>query len=218
MKILQKHPILPYILPFLLFILFTGLTPYIPGTLTYAYPLKTVLVALTLALCWPLIPELKAAPKLSHIVYAIALGILVFVIWIFDPAWYPHLGKSVAFDPLVNLPQPYSHGWIAIRILGACLLVPIIEEVFWRGFVLRWLIHEDFQKVPLGSFTWQSFIICSILFGVEHHEWLVGIVAGVAYAYLLYKTKNLWACILSHGVTNLLLGIYVVMTQRWYFW
>jgi len=63
-----------------------------------------------------------------------------------------------------------------------------------------------------------SFIFISILFGLEHHRWLVGIAAGMIYAGVLYKEKNLFAPILSHALTNLLLGVYVLYTRQWSFW
>jgi hypothetical protein len=93
-----------------------------------------------------------------------------------------------------------------------------MEELFWRSFLLRYAITSDFKSIPLGQFSWFSFIAISLLFGLEHHRWLVGIVAGMVYAGLLYRRKNLFDPIVSHAITNLLLGIYVVVTGKWSFW
>lgn len=121
--------------------------------------------------------------------------------------------------------DPYKYGidllaWfiIAFRLAGAVIVVPIFEELFWRSFALRWLIKDDFLSVPIGAFTWFSFAVVTLGFGFEHHEWLVGLIAGVLYAVLLYKTKRLFDCVLAHAVTNLLLGIYVLSTQQWHLW
>ena len=141
-------------------------------------------------------------------------GILVFVLWVSLDGLYPHLGTATD--------QSYAAGasayGIAIRLIGASLVVPVAEEVFWRSFALRFLIRSDFKAVPLGQFTWFSFVFVSLAFGFEHHRWLVGIIAGMVYAALLYRSRNLFSPILSHAVTNALLGVYVIMTGKYYFW
>jgi CAAX protease family protein len=57
-----------------------------------------------------------------------------------------------------------------------------------------------------------------ILFAVEHDRWLAGLMAGAAYTMLLYWTQRLWPCILAHGLTNLLLGVHVLLTHDWRYW
>jgi CAAX prenyl protease-like protein len=93
-----------------------------------------------------------------------------------------------------------------------------MEELFWRSFLLRYLISPHFQAVRLGTFTPFSFVATVVLFGVEHDLWLAGMMAGAAYTLLLYKTGRLWPCILAHAVTNLSLGIHVLMTGQWQWW
>ncbi len=107
---------------------------------------------------------------------------------------------------------------MALRLTGATLLVPVAEELFWRGFILRWIVNPDFQKVPIGTFTWPSFVLTSLLFATEHNRWLVGLVAGIVYNLLVYRTRSLFACMVAHGVTNLALGVYVLNTGLWTFW
>jgi uncharacterized protein len=107
---------------------------------------------------------------------------------------------------------------IFFRMFGAVLVVPVMEEIFWRSFALRVLIDHDFKKVPVGRFTWFSFIAVSVAFGFAHHQWLPGIIAGLVYAAVLYRTKNLFSPILSHAVTNLLLGLYVLWSGEWHYW
>ena len=105
------------------------------------------------------------------------------------------------------------------RIAGAVLVVPIMEELFWRGWMIRWLVKEDFRSVPLGLFTWESLGITVVLFGLEHGAlWHVGMITGALYNWLLYRTRSLWACILAHAITNLLLGLWVVSKGAWNFW
>ena len=120
-----------------------------------------------------------------------------------------------------STPLPQFHSttqrtfFYAFHLAGAALVVPLAEELFYRSFALRLLIRSDFQSVPLDRFSWFGFIVVSLAFGFEHHRWLPGVVAGMAYAGVLYRTKNLFSPIQSHAVTNLLLGIYVLVTGQW---
>ena len=93
-----------------------------------------------------------------------------------------------------------------------------MEELFWRSFFIRYLIGPDFSKVPIGMATWPSFLLTTVLFGLEHNLFFAGIMAGIAYNLLLYYTRSISHCIIAHGLTNLLLGIYVLTTERWHFW
>ena len=129
----------------------------------------------------------------------------------------PQMGHS-EFNPYEYASGYWINLLIAVRLTGAALVVPIMEELFWRSFALRYAITSEFRSIPLGRFSWFSFIFISILFGLEHHRWLVGIAAGMIYAGVLYKEKNLFAPILSHALTNLLLGVYVLYTRQWSFW
>ncbi len=83
---------------------------------------------------------------------------------------------------------------------------------------MHYLINPDFRSVPMGAFTWFSFMGVGILFGLEHHRVIVGIIVGLLYNLLLIRQKKLKGAILAHGVTNLGLGIYVLLTGSWMFW
>jgi hypothetical protein len=93
-----------------------------------------------------------------------------------------------------------------------------MEELFWRSFLLRYIINSDFMSVRVGTYTLFSFLVGSGLFGLEHTLVLAGIMAGIAYSLLLYWTKSIYQCVLSHAVTNFVLGIYVLQTGYWQFW
>jgi hypothetical protein len=149
---------------------------------------------------------------------ATAAGIVVLVLWILPEGLYPLLGARAPFDPFRALPRGQAFVWIGVRLLGAAVVVPFVEEFFWRGFLIRWLVRSDFRTVPLGTFTWYSFLATVLLFAVEHDRWLAGLIAGVVYNLLYYRTRSLKACILAHGVTNLGLGVYVLATARWGLW
>ncbi len=127
--------------------------------------------------------------------------------------------QSSLFDPqALGRSQTAAIAWIGARLLGSSLVVPVMEELFWRSFLMRYLIKPDFRSVPMGAFTWLSFLGTAILFGLEHHQVVAGVFAGLLYGLLLVHQRNLKGVNLAHGVTNLGLGIYVVITGNWMFW
>ena len=204
----------PYVMPFGVFLLFTGIASYTSVSVFWSYPAKTILVGVMLLAFRHEYTEIKL--KLSWL--AILMGLLTFVLWILPEGYYPLLGQSEEFTPYQLTSRGWRLAWIGFRMAGAIVIVPIMEELFWRSFLLRYLINPDFKQVPLGAFSWLSFCGTVILFGVEHHRWLPGIVAGIIYTLLLYRKKDLSDCILSHATTNLALGIYVLATRQWKYW
>lgn len=206
----------PYIVPFLVFGLLTyagsdALSPHAPYLI---YPFKTLIVGAVLYFYRHTYSELH----LNFSWMAVFVGIVVFVIWVAPEGMYPLLTEPSGFTPHIY-PSPWiSGGLIFFRLLGAVVVVPIMEELFWRSFALRWLIDEEFTRVAIGKFTWFSCVVVVLGFGFEHHRWLVGLIAGVLYNSLLYYKKDLFSCVLAHAITNLLLGIYVLITHQWTFW
>jgi len=211
---LMKRPYIPYIAPFALFALVTYMAPLFNISRGILYPIKTVVVAASLIYFWKVYRD---EIRFSFDWLAPLSGVFVFIIWVLPEGYYPQMGHS-EFNP-----HEYASGYgvfllIAVRLAGASLVVPVMEELFWRSFALRFAIDTDFKSVSLGQFSWFSFIFISALFGLEHHRWLVGIIAGLVYAGVLYRSKNLFSPILSHGITNFLLGLYVIFTHKWSFW
>ena len=97
--------------------------------------------------------------------------------------------------------------------------VPILEELFWRGWLLRWMIHQEFTKVQIGAYTASAFWTVALLFASEHGPyWEVGLAAGLIYNWWLIRTKNLADCIVAHAVTNGALSAYVLLTGNWQYW
>ncbi len=217
---LLRKPWFPYVVPFVLFLLLTELSRIFPEFTHIIYIIKTIFVGVLL---WLFRHKYRHdfSGKLSIYKYLAALitGVLVLIIWVAPEEYLFQAGESAGFDP-------YSFGWsssytvvlIAVRIMGASLVVPVMEELFWRSFILRYLINPDFQKIPLGTFTWFSFTGTAILFGLEHHRIIPGVIAGIIYNLIIIRQKKLMGCIVAHGVTNWGLGIYVLMTKNWTFW
>jgi hypothetical protein len=208
---------LPYIVPFLFFAVLTYILPLSGLKELFIYPVKTLIVFLVLFWFWK---DIKQEIRFSFDFTAVFAGILVFFIWVGLEGFYPAAGNDDFLNPFIKISSEIYivYLWIFIRFIGACIAVPIIEELFWRSFALRFLIDPDIKKIPFASFSWFSFIVVSVAFGFEHYRWLPGIIAGLIYALLYYRTKNLFSPVISHGVTNFLLGIYVVSTGQFEFW
>jgi hypothetical protein len=109
---------------------------------------------------------------------------------------------------------------VVSRIAVACIAVPIVEELFWRAFLLRALIRWDhFERVPLGKFTWFSFLGTSLLSTLQHPDnWAVSIACWMFFNGLFYWTRSIRCLILVHAFTNLALYIYAVAYRDWLFW
>jgi hypothetical protein len=220
------------IFPFALFMLFIGLEEVLhfaigSGWVTasdhfflYLYPVKAGFVALSLVVWWKNYAEVCIADlgRLSHTIISIFIGLVVFVLWINMDWPFAVFGNLQGFNPAIIEENSLRYFFMGSRLIGAVIVVPVMEELFWRSFLIRYFIDPKFDAVPIGHFTWASFLIMSVLFGLEHSLVLAGIMAGVAYNVVLYRTKSISQCILSHAVTNLALGIYVLNSGQWKFW
>ena len=211
---MEYQAVIPYIVPMAVFAVFTYGAEVVPVSPGILYLIKTVLTATAL---YYFRNEFRHEIQLKFSLTATLAGIVVFVIWVASDGLYPYI-RTPGFNPYDNNSATAAFFTMTIRLLGATLVVPIMEEVFWRSFALRYLIRFDFRSVTLGAFSWFSFITVSIAFGLAHHHWLPGIATGMIFAWTLYRSKNLFEPILAHGVANFLLGIYVIQTQSWSFW
>lgn len=106
-------------------------------------------------------------------------------------------------------------GWLALRIFGFALIVPIVEELAFRGYLHRALISRKFESVAPGAFSWIALIVTSLLFGALHGRWLAGALAGAAFAVTLYRSKTLSGPIAAHVAANGIIAVYAVMMERW---
>ncbi|MBN1269474.1 MAG: CAAX prenyl protease-related protein [Kiritimatiellae bacterium] len=174
-------------------------------------------------------------PRIRCFPFAAAVGVVVFGLWVvMETSWagrWPGLQSLYlrwAVLPLGKVPEPLSvfpyapetGGWGAavVRLLGSALVISVIEEFFWRGFLYRWLIAKDFLRVDPGRLHALWFAVAAVFFAMEHNRWLAGLLAGVAYGLVYVRTRDLWSACLAHAVTNFLLGLYVLATASYSFW
>jgi exosortase E/protease (VPEID-CTERM system) len=149
---------------------------------------------------------------------AVALGSLVFLIWI---GLEPLAGSARTGEPsaLAQASMITRMAWLAFRVLGGVITVPIAEELAFRGFLLRRLVSADFEAVAWRTFAWVPFLISSIGFGVLHGDrWLAGTIAGMIYALAMMRRGRIGEAAAAHAVTNALLAIYVLVTGNWQLW
>ena len=214
---------LRYVLPFIVFVAFLAGASYLPVPDIWEYPLRVFTMAAILWFYSRSIIDLRVRNWLG----TIALGIGVFVIWIAPDVLWPHYRESPIFQNQLtgkiasSVPELLRTSWIVLlfRTIRASLIVPIVEELFWRGWMLRWLINPEFEKVPLGAYTATAFWITTALFASEHGPyWEVGLIAGIAYNWWMIRTKSLGDCILAHAITNALLSGYVMIYSQWQYW
>lgn len=205
---------------FIRFLAGQGFFPLDATTLYYLYPIKVLIVGSLLYLFREHYHELsfKNLTSLQATLAACGVGLLVFALWVRMDWALTVAAAPQGFNPTLLPGRITQIIMVLFRMAGAVLIVPLMEELFWRSFLIRYIIDKRFENVPLGTFTWASFLLTVVLFGFEHHYILAGILAGVFYNLLLYRTRSLAQCVLSHAVTNLALGIYVVSTGKWQFW
>ena len=150
---------------------------------------------------------------------AIGIGLAVLAIWITLTGLGPADSKA-SFNPAV-----FGSSWqrfpaLLLRILGMSLVVPLVEETFWRSFWMRYWTKRDFLSIPAGASNHLAFWLTALAFAFMHSkaEWFAAFLAAIGYGAYLVKTRNMAGTILAHAVTNLGLACYILVTGRWYLW
>jgi CAAX prenyl protease-like protein len=217
---LRRHAAVPYVFPFLIFVALLALQQIIviPAWVRFGVSMAAI-AAVSRA-------PLRGGP--SRPLLSILIGIAVFAIWVGPDRiapWWRHVflfDNALVGHPADNTP-PLSKSdpvFLAFRIAISVIAVPILEELFWRGWLMRWIIDSrHFERVPLGAYAPAAFWTVALLFASEHGSyWDVGLAAGIVYNWWMIRTRNLWDCILAHAVTNGILAAYVVAAGQWQYW
>jgi CAAX prenyl protease-like protein len=212
-----------YTAPFVVFLAFLALHSFLPLPPRIDEPLRLVVLTLVLWLVSRPVIDLRMTNALG----SAALGIGIFVLWVLPDALWPGYRQSIIFQNAITgrtvtslPPQALLDPLVLVlRSMRASLIVPIVEELFWRGWMMRWLIDVDFEKVPLGTYAPKAFWIVALMFAAEHGPyWDVGLAAGVLFNYWMVRTRSLGDLILSHAVANFCLCAYVIGAGKWEYW
>ena len=244
----RPSPLMAHIAPLGLFMLLSGLVsvvgvknPALPWWRSmpeqWVYPLQTVIVGVLLLL-WR--KQYRLMPW-RNLGLASVLGAIGIVAWILPGQLWIYLtdhGVKVAdywkwlgvaprlegFDPSFVDHQPLAYGVVLFfRFARMVLVVPLVEEICWRSFLMRYIVageERDFTSVPFGTHTWPAFIVTTLAVVLIHQpvDYLGALVFGSLMYWLAVRSKSLGACVVMHAVANLLLGLYVLKTKQWGFW
>lgn len=219
----ERYPSLPYIIPFASFMTLFALSDYLKVMGQWEYPIRVAILSTIIYVFSRHVLDFRV----RSFVATLAVGIAVFAIWIAPDALFPGYREHWLFQNSItgqiksSVPEEFRGNWlvVAFRLIRATLIVPIVEELFWRAWMMRWLINPDFRKVPLGAYTLSSMVITALLFASEHGPyWEVGLIAGLIYNFWMVRTRSLGDLILAHAVTNGVLSAYVIATGSWQYW
>ena len=214
---------LPWVGPFAVFIIALIVAPKLGPISRVTLAAWVVIVAAAIFLFSRSVLEFRPARPWA----SIGVGIGVFAIWVAPDLLIPGWRSSILFQNSLTGKLATSLGAdalgdpvaLALRTLRAVLIVPIVEELFWRGWLMRWAERTDFQNVPLGHYHRKSFWLVAVLFALEHGPfWDVGFLAGAGYNWWMVRTRRLSDLILAHAVTNACLCAFVIATGRWEYW
>ena len=203
MKKADKPPILAYIIPFLAYLLIPLLFDNL-GLEAYSYIIKVIAVGIALVCFWK---HYSLKLKGNKWLLSILIGVLIFLTWIGIENFMHY---SSDFQP--------SDISIIFKLFGGILIAPLVEELFTRGFLLRFLINPDKWNSIKPKFTFFSFAVTILFFGFSHNRWLAGLIVGIMLNLLYIRTKRIENCIIAHLITNAILAFYIIVTGSWNFW
>jgi CAAX prenyl protease-like protein len=222
--LVHKSPAYPYVFPFLIFLalIVRGHIWAMPALADEILRLA-VMLAVLLSVARP---ALRGLSVLS-LGFSVLVGVAIFVLWIAPDLLFPQYRHFFLFDNSVvgTAKSSMSEAGrndvpvLFLRTLRAVAIVPVVEELFWRGWLMRWVINNDFERVPLGAYSALSFWAVALLFASEHGPyWDVGLVAGIIFNWWMIRTKSLGDLILAHAVANACLSGYVIAAGKWEYW
>ena len=222
----HRRQLIAHVLPMVLFLALLALCQLVTAhgqafVLRHAefwvYPAQTILCGLLLLY----FQKCYAFHGLKNVGFTLLIAFAVFALWITPQQFLNFAPRTIGFDPSALVSNVATY-WstILFRFLRLVVVVPVMEEIFWRGFLLRFVIDEQFERVPFGKFSWPSFAIVTLAFTFSHSrpDWLAALVAGALYNIVAYRTRSLGSCVLAHAGTNLLLGWWIMQSQQWGFW
>jgi uncharacterized protein len=223
MRFLTKifaNPLYARGLPFVIFIVLTTCQGKLgPASAYWFYLAKTLVGAWLIFEMRPFVSEMRWAISWE----AIVVGILVFIMWVGIDPYYPKLMKTGSTGnpaTLFGQNSGLASFFNIVHILGMTLVVPPLEEVFYRSLLYRYIASPNFLAVPMNRFIPLPFFATILVFGFSHNEWLAGILCGAAYQWLVIRKNRLGDAMTAHAITNFLLGVYIVWHggDAWRFW
>jgi exosortase E/protease (VPEID-CTERM system) len=209
----MQNPTAVYLMPLLAILAAGSLSRAFSGSFEYFYPLRVIAGLLMLA---------RYRRALTAIDWRCswrgpAVGAGIFLVWM--AAAHFLLPPGAMPGRLSAAPAAVRGGWIASRIFGSVLIVPIAEELAYRGYLMRRLIQADFESLPFHAVRWPALALTAVVFGLAHGAlWLPGIVAGLAYGLLVIRCGRLGEAVAAHATTNALIAVSALLWGQWQLW
>ncbi len=193
----------------------------------WIYAAKLALTGVAMVLAWPVYREFPC--RVSGL--AVVVGVVGVVLWIGlcqlrleERLWallgYADFGARPAFNPWEQWPDRQGQvlAYLVLRFCGLVAIVPIIEEFFLRGFLMRFVMRPDWWEVPFGSVNRMALVVGTVFPMLTHPGELLAAAAWFSMVtWLMVRTRNIWDCVTAHAITNGLLGAYVLATGEWRF-
>ena len=220
---MRRSAAVPYVAPFVIFLALIGLSHLWPMPALADEILRLVVMLAVLSLVARPVMDFR----MQNWGASVLVGVAIFILWIAPDLLFVQYRSFFLFDNSVvgtarsSLTEAARHDVpvLFLRTLRAVAIVPIVEELFWRGWLMRWVINNDFERVPLGAYSALSFWAVALLFASEHGPyWDVGLVAGILFNWWMIRTKSLGDLILAHAVANACLSGYVIAAGKWEYW
>ena len=236
-------PTIAYVAPFIIFLVvvqfypsFSGLQQLStetvsPSTITYMVMLVAQILIASALLFYFRKFYLKDFP-LRVSPWSVVVGVVGIVVWVglchleIEKSFMALIGfdsskvARPAFNPFEHLPNTaWRISFLVPRFMVLALIVPLVEELFLRGWLVRYVHDVDWEPVKLSALSWSA-LIAPTIYGVATHpgEAIAAIAWFSLVTLLMVKTKNVWDCVVAHAVTNFLLGVYVIWFAQWQLW
>jgi exosortase E/protease (VPEID-CTERM system) len=213
-NVATAYPAAPYLAPFLVILASWMISECVAAnSFDFLYPVR-ILAAIATLLYFREQYRSGRVLQLDWSWTAFAIGFAVFLVW---RALEPLSGTTNA-QAFPAMPLALAGTWLVFRIVGSVIVVPVAEELAFRGFLSRRLISDDFESVPIGQFTWFSFIVSASVFGLLHGRWIAGVFAGLMFSFAMYRRGRLGDAVLAHATANALITGYVLLSRDWSAW
>jgi CAAX prenyl protease-like protein len=218
LKLIRESPTAARVAPFFIFLVLTFAQDALGEVGRYWIYFGKTLVGIWFI--WAMRPVVKEM-RWSISFEAVAVGVAVVVIWVaLGNVAMSKVDPAKAWNPFRVFGEGTALAWffVVVRTLGSALVVPPLEEAFYRSWLYRTIANPKFETLPLTYFSWASFVVTALVFGLAHNEWLAGILCAMGYQWLVLRRGHLGDAMTAHAITNFLLGVWVVWQGDWRFW
>lgn len=202
-----------WLLPQVVLIATAFTTQLFTGSFYWAYPVHIIVTAVYLWRYRQHLPSLYCASPVLPVLAG--LGVLVF--WVLLLPADPQDNNLFALN-LFGASNGAAIAWLVLRLVGSSVIVPLVEELAFRGYLWHWLTRHLGQRLSERATSWAALVVSSLVFGVFHDHWVIAAAAGLAYGLVYLRRKCLADSVLAHATTNLALGLYTMVFGEWSYW